>query len=156
MKSRLTGIIFLGLVIACGQVSLAANAKESSNAISDTNSYCYYPCVVHLIGIIRKVNISTRWNWGFKVSNQNVKKKYIYILILKNPINVRTNDKDFDDFSNVRELEIFSQSGKVENSLAKFLGKQVLVTGSLTEAVTVHQHEKVLISAKNIILQREQ
>ena len=74
-----------------------------------------------------------------------------YALVLNIPITVKgrsTSETDVDSYSNIKSVQISSNPFKW--AIQPYVGKNVLITGTLFEANTVHHFTKVLIWVKDI------
>lgn len=123
-------MIFMVFAIASVQVQ-AFGASEKFNRLS---TLCYEPCVVNLKGRVLLVSVAGDANDDY------------YALVLDKPINVQgrpSSETDMDSYLNIMRVQISSNPFKVP--IQPYVGKTVLIKGSLFEANTVHHFTKVLI-----------
>jgi hypothetical protein len=81
---------------------------------------------------------------------------HVYALKLDNPVDVVGDPKsevNIDSFKDIRELQLAFDPTKM--NLDKFVGKDVSVTGTLEESVTIHQYTKVYLAIGKIRLAQQ-
>lgn len=128
------------LLLLCG---FAASAQEK-------DWLSYYPTVVELKGTLRVKLYYGPPNYGENPKTDA--KEEMLILTLSKPVSVRGNpdpEAKFDRQSvkNIRKIQlVLTMPDK------KFIGKTVLVKGTLFHAFTGHHHTDVLMNVRSIKL----
>ena len=135
---RIINTIFVLPLLLCG---FAAPAQERGWV-------AYYPAVVELKGTLRTKRYYGPPNYGENPKTDA--KETALLLLLNQPVNVRGNadpQEKFDrqSFRNVRRIQlVFTKPWKA------YLGKTVLVKGTLFQAFTGHHRTDVLLDVQTI------
>lgn len=118
-----------------------------------TNPVLHYaPEVVTLTGIMKIKTFPGAPNYESVAAGDDLER--CPYLLLSHPIDVITliedEDQDAETEKNLKIIQI--ATGDDSNWNDKYIGKQVLVTGTLFHYFTAHHHTRVLISAKHFAM----
>ena len=141
---KLISIIFFVFIATCG-FGETAQKTEQKQWLS------YQPAVVELKGTLRIKTYYGPPNYGENPDTDA--KEELPILILNQPINVRGNPElesgfDRESVENLREVQLV-----LTMSHNEFIGKTVLLNGTLFHAFTAHHHTDVLMDVRSIKLE---
>lgn len=114
---------------------------------SEPQCFKYEPTVVNLSGTIKKIVFPGPPNYE-DIKKGDTPEPY-WVLFIKKPICVvAAPDDEFNETeSNVVSLQLIIDNYAPYKG---FVGKNVVVTGKLTHAISGHHHTKVLIEVQNI------
>lgn len=118
-------------------------------AAQDKHWLSYEPEVIELEG-----RVIVEWKFGPPNHGENPKtdaRVRVPILVLRNPVNVRGNPQDklnSESVVGIKRIQIRFFS--LKTSYRQFIGKRVLVTGTLSHAITGHDYTKVVMDLRSI------
>jgi hypothetical protein len=119
-----------------------------SEATQEKGWVSYQPAVVELKGTLTLRRYYGPPNYGENPKTDT--KEAMFILILSQPVNVRGNPDpkagfDRQSVKNIRRIQLV-----ITMPYKEFIGKKVLVKGTLFHAFTGHHHTKVLMEVQSI------
>ena len=121
----------------------------SGSEAQDRRWLRFGPATVELEGRLKIV-----WRYGPPNYGENPKtdaKERTVVVVLSKPVNVRGNPKDDINTESVEgvrrvQLDLFN----LKTSYQRFLGRRVVVNGTLFHAITGHHYTKVLMEVHSI------
>ncbi len=140
---RLTLIVFLVFITTrgFGQTEQTTQKKEWLS---------YQPAVVELQGTLRVKTFYGPPNYGENPATDA--REESPILILKNPVNVRGNRNPQIEFDRKSVRNLRAMHLVLVMPHKEFIGRKVIVKGTLFHAFTGHHHTNVLMNVQSIKL----